>query len=207
MDAPPDTYYTEERWQNWLDRLGEEELDPEEEATAKLLLNMQDDAALAVATVLTDYDTGALDEAAALDEIATIRESVLSEVTFEDEATALLVDGVQTSLVCVLAAAEAYVTDGPPDEGRVEAYLRAAADAEATEDLDAALGYCTQAGTLVIDGADLTLDVIEDLDYGVVVEWVNGLDSLQAALAEPEVIDDDAEADAESADENQAPDS
>lgn len=128
-------------------------------------------------------------------------------MTFEDEATALLVDGVQTSLVCVLAAAEAYVTDGPPAEGSVEAYIRAAADAEATEDLDAALGYCIQAGTLVIDGADLTLDVIEDLDYGVVVEWVNGLDSLQAALAEPEVIDDDAEADAESADETQAPDS
>lgn len=122
------------------------------------------------------------------------------EVPFEDEETALLVDGVQTSLVCVLAAAEEYVTGGPPDDGSVEAYLRAAADAEAAGDLDAALGYCTQAGTLIIDGADLTLDIIEDLEYSVVVEWVNGLDSLQAALAEPEVIDGEDEA------ENQEPD-
>jgi hypothetical protein len=35
------------------------------------------------------------------------------------------------------------------------------------------------------------MDVAEDIEYGLVAEWVNGLDSLGTALADPEVIDED----------------
>ncbi|MFB6197523.1 MAG: DUF2150 family protein, partial [Halobacteriaceae archaeon] len=45
MSAPEEEFYTEERWTNWLDRLQEEDLDPEEEESARLLLNLQDDVA------------------------------------------------------------------------------------------------------------------------------------------------------------------
>jgi hypothetical protein len=31
----------------------------------------------------------------------------------------------------------------------------------------------------------------DDLEYGLVAEWVNGLDSLRSALADPEVIEED----------------
>jgi hypothetical protein len=103
----------------------------------------------------------------------------------------MLVDGVQTSLVCVFYAAEEYVVDGPADEGTVEEYVRAAADAEAEEDLDAALAHCAQAGTLLFDGEELDMEVAEDIEYGLVAEWVNGLDSLGTALADPEVVEED----------------
>ncbi|PSQ13044.1 DUF2150 domain-containing protein, partial [Halobacteriales archaeon QS_7_69_60] len=29
MSTPPGEYYTEERWNNWLDRLREEDIDPD----------------------------------------------------------------------------------------------------------------------------------------------------------------------------------
>lgn len=191
MSAPPNEFYSEERWQNWLDRITDEDLDPEDEDSARLLLNLQDDAAIAVAKVVSAHDDGEIDADTAMEEIEEIREIVLSEVEFEDEEKELLVDDVQTSLVCVFYAAEEYVANGAADDAGIEQYVRAAADAEAEEDIDAALGYLVQAGTMIIDGEELDFSIAEDLEYGLVSTWVNGLDSLQSAMSDPEVVEED----------------
>ena len=191
MSNSPTEFYSRERWQNWIDRLEAEEIDPEDESSARLLLNLQDDTAIAIAKIVAAYDDGELEEEEALDEIATVREIVLEEVDVDDEETQLLIDGVQTSLVCVFFAAEEYVAGGPAEDAAVSEYVRAAADAEAEEDLDAALGYTAQAGTLIIDGAELDVGIAEELEYGLVTEWINGLDSLQSAMSDPELVEDD----------------
>jgi hypothetical protein len=191
MSTPPGEYYTDERWQNWIDRLREEEIDPEDEDSARLLLNLQDDTAIAVAKIVTDHDDGTLDAETALEELEDIRGTVLEEVELDDEDKQMLLDGVQTSLVAVFYAAEEYVAEGPAEEGTVEDYVEAAAEAEAEEDLDAALGYCVQAGTLIAGGDPFEIDVAEGLEYGLVSEWVNGLDSLRTAMSDPEVVEED----------------
>ncbi|WP_280586770.1 DUF2150 family protein [Halorubrum sp. Boch-26] len=189
-DDAVEAFYTDDRWQNWLDRLEEEDLDPENEDSARLLLNLQDDAAIAVAKVLAALDDDRIGEDRAVEEIHDIRDIVLADVDFEDEDKVMLIDGVQTSLVPVFYAAEEYVVGGVV-EGDVSEFVRAAAEAEAEDDLDAALGYVVQAGTRVIDGELLDIDVVEDLEYGLVSEWVNGLDSLQSAIEDPEVVEEE----------------
>ena len=189
-DDAVETFYTDERWQNWLDRLAEEDLDPENEDSARLLLNLQDDAAIAVAKVLAALDDEQIDEDRAVEEIHDIRDIVLADVEFDDEDKVMLIDGVQTSLVPVFYAAEEYVVGGVV-EGDVAEFVRAAAEAEEGDDLDAALGYVVQAGTRVIDGEPLDIDLVEDLEYGLVSEWVNGLDSLQSAIEDPEVVEEE----------------
>jgi len=189
-DDAVETFYTDERWQNWLDRLKEEELDPENEDSARLLLNLQDDAAIAVVKVLAALDDGRIDDERAVEEIRDVRDIVLADVEFDDEDKVMLIDGVQTSLVPVFYAAEEYVVGGVV-EGDVSEFVRAAADAEAEDDLDAALGYVVQAGTRVIDGEVLDIDLVEELEYGLVSEWVNGLDSLQSAIEDPEVVEEE----------------
>jgi hypothetical protein len=191
MSNPPGEYYTEERWQNWIGRIREENVDPEDEESARLLLNLQDDTAIAVAKIITDHDDGDLDEETALSELEDIEKIVLGAVDFEDDEKAMLIDGVQTSLMCVVYAAKEYVAGGPAEDGTVGEYLEAAADAEAGDDLDAALGYCVQAGTLIIDGEELAIGMTEDLEFGLVAEWANGLDSLQTAMSDPEVVEED----------------
>ncbi len=193
MSTPPEAFYSEERWQNWIDRLRDEEIDPEDEDSARLLLNLQDDAAIAVAKIVSAHEEGDLGEEEALDELAEVREIVLSDVEVDDEETAFLIDGVQTSLVCVFAASEEYILRGAAGEATIEEYVRAAADAEAEEDFDAALGYCAQAGTRIIDDDDLDVSIGEEIEYGFVAEWVNGLDSLQSAMRDPEVIEEEDE--------------
>ncbi|WEL17979.1 MULTISPECIES: DUF2150 family protein [unclassified Halorhabdus] len=193
MSAPPGEYYTEERWQNWIQRIESEDIDPEQEDSARLLLNLQDDTAIAVAKIVTDYEDGELEAERALEELEGVREIVLGEVDIADEEKLMVVDGVQTSLVCVFYAAEEYVAGGVAD-GSVAEYIAAASEAEAEENMDAALGYCAQAGTRIIaDEEELTMEVVDDLEFGLVAEWVNGLDSLQTAMSDPEVVEEDDE--------------
>ena len=192
MSSPPDEYYTDERWNNWVDRLREEEIDPESDDSARLFFNLLDDATIAIAKVVTDYEDGEIDADAAAEELGRIREIVLAEVEIDDEGKLTLVDGIQTSLVCAFYTAEEHIVGGPADEGTVEEHLRAAAAAETeAEDLDTALAHCVQAGTLVVEGAELGMDVAEEIEYGLVADWVNGLDSLGRALADPEVVEED----------------
>jgi hypothetical protein len=199
MADPEDRFYTRERWQNWITRVEEEEIDPENEDSARLLLNLQDDAAIAVAKILSAYEDGELSEDETVAELERVRDIVLDDPELEnaDEEKLMLIDGVQTSLVCVFYSAEEYVVAGvadPEDDVSIEDYVSAAAQAEAEEDLDAALGYLVQAGTRIIDGEELDMTVAEDLEYGLVSEWVNGLDSLQSAMSDPEVIEDEDQA-------------
>ena len=191
MSPAPGEFYTEERWQNWIERVQDEDLDPEDEDSARLLLNLQDDAAIAIVRVVGAYEDGELEEEQAREELGSIQEIVLGDAAVEDEEKAMLLDGVQTSLICVFYAADEYVADGPAEGASVEEYVAAARDAEAEEDVEAALGYCAQAGTLLLDDEEMDMSVAEDLEYGLVAEWVNGLDSLQSATRDPEVIEED----------------
>ncbi len=193
MSAPPEEFYSEERWQNWLDRIKDEDIDPENEDSARLLLNLQDDVAIAVAKIVTAYDDDDIDEETALSELADIRETVLAEVEFEDEEKAMLIDGVQTSLLCVFYASEEYVAAGPAEDASVEEYILEAQKAESAEDLDSALGLVAAGGTCIIAGNELDMSVTEEMEYGLVTEWVNGLDSLQSAMSDPEVVEEDEE--------------
>jgi hypothetical protein len=188
--SAPEEFYTADRWNNWIDRIDDTDLDPDDEDSARLLLNAQDDTAIAVAKIVAARDEGEIDDGRAMEELETLRSVVLSDPELEDEETAMLVDGVQTSLVCVVAAAEEYLAGGPAEDGTPEEYVTAAADAE-DDDPDAALGYCVQAGTQLLDGAELDMAIVEEIEYGLVAEWVNGLDSLQNALRDPEVVEDE----------------
>ena len=158
-------------------------------------MNLQDDAAIAVAKIVSAFEDGRLGDEEAVDELDRVRSIVLSEpeLSIEDDAAredkAILVDGVQTSLVCVFYAAEEYIAAGTAEEVPITEYVEAAAAAEADEDMDAALGYLVQAGTRIIAGDDLDMSVVGEIEYGLVSEWINGLDSLQSAMSDPEVVE------------------
>jgi hypothetical protein len=69
----------------------------------------------------------------------------------------------------------------------VNAAIEAASD---EEDVDAALAYLVQAGTQIIDGEEFDGTSVDEIDSWIVSEWLNGLDSLQDAFSDPEVIEE-----------------
>ena len=189
MADPAEAFYSEERWENWLSRLREADLDPDDEDAARLLLNLQDDVAIAVAKIVRAHDDEEIDTEAAGAELAAIQETVSEDPGMDDEEKAMLVGGVQMSLDPVFFAAQEYVHNGVVGEGDLDEYVEAAREAETEEDLDRAISLVTAAGTMIIDGEEFDLALIESIEPGYVTEWVNGLHSLQEALADPEVIE------------------
>lgn len=190
-DDAVETFYTQERWQNWIDRLREEDLDLENEDSARLLMNLQEDTAIAVAKVIEAYEDDLIGEERAHEELSEMQEIVLSKAPLEDEEKSMLLESVQMSLEVVFYAAQEFVAAGAADEATVEEYIDAAADAEAEEEIDTAIGYLVQAGTLVIDGEEIDPALVEEMEYGLVAEWVNGLESLQNAMASPETVEEE----------------
>lgn len=45
----------------------------------------------------------------------------------------------------------------------------------------------------IIDGAALDPELVEEVGYGPVAKWLNGLGSLESALSDPEFIEEDEE--------------
>ncbi|MFW6321905.1 MAG: DUF2150 family protein [Halohasta sp.] len=191
-DEPAETFYSEERWQNWLTRVEDEDLDPESEEFARLYFNLQNDTTIAIAKVISAADDGRVDEETTLEKLGFINEIVMAEPDFDGEEELLLIDSVQTSLVPVFYAAEEYVIGGPVEEYSIQECIDAAiAAAGDEEDVDAALAYLVQAGTQIIDGEKFDGTQVDEIDSWIVSEWLNGLDSLQDAFADPEVIDEE----------------
>ncbi|WP_256297080.1 DUF2150 family protein [Haloarchaeobius salinus] len=195
MSTPPTEYYSAERWQNWIDRVEDEDVDAEDEDSMRVFDLMQDDAAIAVAKIVSATDDDELDEEAASEKINEIGDIVFTEPDFDDEDKLFLVGSVQESLSIVLHSAMEYIHAGPAEEATIPEFVSAAADAEAEEDIESARGYLVKAGTLIIDGEELSPELGEELEYGPVAQWLNGLASLQSAMEDPEVVeeDDDAE--------------
>ncbi|AYK14344.1 MAG: DUF2150 family protein [Methanosarcina flavescens] len=185
--VPPYEFYTQKRWENWLERAKESgfQLKESEEEAGKesaIFVNMVDDVILACLKVTARFDKGMLSREKALEILAEVRDIVLAEVEPISEDIDLMIESVQTSLMGALVAFESYVM-GDYDEGaNIEELTKSAIEAEASDNLELALDYTAQCGALVLKGKSLPEEVMADLPYGIVAEWLDGIDSISAAM-------------------------
>jgi len=185
--VPPYEFYTQKRWENWLGRAREsgfqiKESEDEAGKESAIFVNMVDDVILACLKVVARFDKGMLSREKALEILAEIRDIVLSEVEPISEDINLMIDSVQTSLMGAFIAFECYVM-GDYDEGTdIAELVKLAIEAESSDDLELALDYTAQCGALVLKGKSLTEEVMADLPYGIVAEWLDGIDSISAAM-------------------------
>ena len=112
--VPPYEFYTQKRWENWLERAKESgfQLKESEEEAGKesaIFVNMVDDVILACLKVTARFDKGMLSREKALEILAEVRDIVLAEVEPISEDIDLMIESVQTSLMGALVAFESYV--------------------------------------------------------------------------------------------------
>jgi len=185
--VPPYEFYTQKRWENWLGRAREsgfqiKESEDESGKESAIFVNMVDDVILACLKVVARFDKGMLSRETALEILAEIRDIVLSDVEPISEDINLMIDSVQTSLMGALIAFECYVM-GDYDEGaNIAELVKSAIEAESSDNLEIALDYTAQCGALVLKGNSLPEEVMADLPYGIVAEWLDGIDSISAAM-------------------------
>ncbi|MFP4590747.1 MAG: DUF2150 family protein [Halobacteriales archaeon] len=189
MDDEPVEFYSQQRWDNWLERIEEADLSDDEAAT-RLFLNLQTDTAIAVAKVLEALEEGSIDAERAGEELATIQAIVYEAPDLETETALELVDAVQTSLVGVFTAADRHLAGESAPGSSIEELLEEAVEAEDEEAYEAALEHVSAVGLHVIEGESLPVEPTQALEFGLVTEWLGGLDSLGEALAGPKVVED-----------------
>lgn len=187
MNQVPYEFYTQKRWENWLGRAKESGFqikETEEEAgkESAIFVNMVDDVILACLKVIARFEKGMLSREKALQILGEIRDIVLSEVEPISEDVDLMIDSIQTSLMGALVAFECYVLGDYDDGVNIEDLMKAAIEAESSDNLELALDFTAQCGALVIKGNSLPEELMAELPYGIVAEWLDGIDSISAAM-------------------------
>ncbi|WP_292379844.1 DUF2150 family protein [Methanosarcina sp. UBA289] len=187
MNQVPYEFYTQKRWENWLGRARESGFqikESEEEAgkESAIFVNMVDDVILACLKVTARFDKGMLSKEKSLEILAEIRDIVLSEVEPISEDINLMIDSIQTSLMGVIVAFECYILGDYDEEADIVEIVKSAIEAESSDNLELALDYTAQCGALVLKGKSLPEEVMADLPYGIVAEWLDGIDSISAAM-------------------------
>jgi hypothetical protein len=187
MNQVPSEFYTQKRWENWLGRAKEsgfqiKETEDEVGKESAIFVNMVDDVILACLKVTARFEKGIILREQALQILREIRDIVLSEVEPISEDIDLMIDSIQTSLMGTLVAFECYIMGDYEEGANIEELVKAAVDAEALDNLELALDYTAQCGALVLKGKTLPENVMAELPDGIVAEWLDGIDSISAAM-------------------------
>ncbi len=107
---------------------------------------------------------------------------MLKPVDSINESIDLMLDSLQTSLIGVFASGECYIDGGYESTDDLPTLVKNAVAAEETNDPGIAIGYVAVIGAHVFNGAELGEDLFNDLPYGLVAEWMDGIDSISAAM-------------------------
>jgi hypothetical protein len=179
-------FYSEERWNNWIEQVKEsgfklnEDEDPGD--SGKIFVNMEDDIILACLKVIAKYENNELTADGAFDALDEVKNIVLIPIDPISESIDLMLDSLQTSLIGVFASCECYI-DGAYDKlADLTPIIKNALEAEEADDPGTAIGYIATIGASVIAGAEIPEDTFSDMPYGLVAEWIDGIDSISAAM-------------------------
>ncbi|HJH32474.1 MAG TPA: DUF2150 family protein [Methanosarcinaceae archaeon] len=180
-------FYTNERWNNWIKQVQESgfELTESDESSGKngdIFVNMEDDIILACLKVIAKFDRGILSSETAFEAIAGIRNIVLAKIEPISEDIDLMIDSLQTSLMGGFAACECYIEGDFEKKPKMKDLIKSAIEAEAADDVQIALGHVARIGAAVINGKKLSKKALENIPYGFVAEWLDGIESIAAAM-------------------------
>ncbi|MBW6470935.1 MAG: DUF2150 family protein, partial [Methanosarcinaceae archaeon] len=175
-------FYTQERWSNWIKQIQEsgfvlDESDEPSDKEGEVFVNMEDDIILACLKIIAKYDREILSGEDARKAIADLRDIVLAEIEPISEDIDLMIDSLQTSLMGGIAACECYIDGDFDPKPKMKDIIKSALEAEAAEDIQIAMGYVAQIGAAVIGGKKIPKKALEDIPYGFVAEWLDGIES------------------------------
>ncbi len=175
-------FYTEERWHNWISKVKESGFKIDDQEKGAVFVYMEDDVVLACLKVIAKYDKNALSKEDALVHLGEIKEIVLKKIDAINEDIDIMLESTQLSLMGVFASCECYVEKAFEKTGSLNKLIKGAIEAETKDNMGAALGNIAEIGANVLAGGKLKDKDLEDIPEGLVAEWLDGIDSISAAM-------------------------
>ena len=184
-------FYTQERWNNWINQVKESKFkfDPTAQGLGRegiVFEDMQEDVVLAICKITGKLQNGTVTKEDAATNLENMKAIVLTQVEpTGDEDKDMMVESVQRALVAVFAAAECFVQGDYDAKSDVGKTVLEASKAEESGDMDRTFEIMGKAGALVLSGKKFDSEkLFEQLNpESFVAEGVDGLDSIYAVLA------------------------
>lgn len=175
-------FYTQERWQNWISKVKESGFKLDDQEKGAVFVYMEDDIVLACLKVIAKYDKKLLSREDSLKHLAEIKEIVLKKIDPIDEDIDIMLESTQLSLMGVFASCECYIDKGYHKTNSFDKLIKSAVGAEKEDNMGAALGNIAEIGANILAGGKLKEKDLEDVPEGLVAEWLDGIDSISAAM-------------------------
>ncbi len=184
-------YYTEARWNNWVKRARESGFslaDPKNAPDTTIFVNMEEDVVLACLKIVNKFEKEKLSTEEALGAIKYMEKITLARVEPISEDVDMMIQSIQSSLVAVFGSCQCYI-EGKYEPGAIDDLIERAAEAEKRGDEATALGLISQVGAKIVAGQPFEFN--KELSPGCVAEWIDGLDSISAAMVGNDSYKDD----------------
>jgi hypothetical protein len=175
-------FYTEERWQNWIKQVKESGFKIDDQQKGAVFVNMEDDVVLACLKIIAKFDKNLLSGDEALEHISNIKEIVLKQIEPITEDIDMMIESMQLSLMGVFASCECYIEKAFEKTKSLKTLIKKAIDAEKEENMGAVLGNIAEIGANILSGGKIKDKDLEDVPEGLVAEWLDGIDSIRAAM-------------------------
>jgi hypothetical protein len=175
-------FYTMERWQNWISKVKESGFKLDDQDKGAIFVYMEDDVVLACLKIVAKYDKNLLSQEDALVYLTEIKQVVLKKIPPIDEDIDIMLESTQLSLMGVFASCECYIENAYEKTSSLNKLISTAIKAEKEDNMGIALDNIAKIGANILAGGKLKDKDLEDLPEGLVVEWLDGIDSISAAL-------------------------
>lgn len=175
-------FYTEERWQNWINKVKESGFKLDDEEKGAVFVYMEDDVVLACLKIIAKFDKNLLSREDALKNIAEIKDIVLKKIEPINEDIDVMLESTQLSLMGVFASCECYVEKAFEKTKSLDKLIKSAVKAEKEDNMGAALGSIAEIGANILAGGKIKEKDFDDIPEGLVAEWLDGIDSISAAM-------------------------
>jgi hypothetical protein len=175
-------FYTQERWNNWIKKVIESGFKIEDQQKGAVFVYMEDDVVLACLKIIAKYDKNVISKESALAYLSEIKNIVLKKIEPVNEDIDMMIESVQLSLMGVFASCECYVEKAFEKTKSLNKLIKSAIASEKEENMGAALGNIAEIGANILSGGKIKEKDLDDIPEGLVAEWLDGIDSLSAAM-------------------------
>ncbi len=175
-------FYTQERWHNWISKVKDSGFKIDDQQKGAVFVYMEDDLVLACLKIIAKYDKNVISQEDALKYLAEIKEVVLKKIEPINEDIDMMIESVQLSLIGVFASCECYLEKAFEKTKSLDKLIKSAVEAEKEDNMGAALNSIAQIGANILAGGKIKEKHLDDIPEGLVGEWLDGIDSISAAM-------------------------
>jgi hypothetical protein len=183
MKGMKEDFYSQNRWQNWINKVRESNFkltDSEDKNTGAVFVYIMDDVVLACFKVIARNEKDIITADEAISEINKIKDIVFQEHESLGGDADLMLQSLRTSLAAVFVSCQRYISGDFDRQTSLEDLVRKAVAAEKEENLDETFNILSQVGSRIISGE--SLPDMEDLPYCMTAELLDGIDAISAAM-------------------------